>query len=46
MYFLQLYLAGDHGNVHNWKKPKCAAKYGPHHTWERTWPIGNESQQI
>ena len=36
-------LLGDHGNVRSSKKPKLAAKYGLHHTWEHTWPIRNES---
>ena len=32
------------GNVRRSKKPKCAINYGPHHTSERTWPIGNGRQ--
>ena len=37
-------LLSGHGNVRRSDKPKCATKYGVYHTWERTWPIGNESQ--
>ena len=41
MYLLKLYF--DHGSVLNSKMPKFAAKYGLHHTWERTLPIRNGS---
>ena len=45
MYFLEptLSLLGDNANVRSQKKPKFAAKYGLHHTWEHTCPIRNDS---
>ena len=37
-------LLRDHRNIRRSKKPKCPTKYGLHHTWEHTWPLGNGSQ--